>query len=135
MGRKSSYTQDLADRICKRLAAGESLRAICDSDDMPLPETVRSWYINDVEGFSAQYARAREAQAEHYAEDIVHIADTESDQAKARNRIDARKWTASKLLPKRYGDKVEVEHSGSIKTLSDEELDKRLAELVARLAG
>lgn len=102
---------------------------------MPAESTVRYWHINDFEGFAAQYARAREAQAEHWAQEIVDIADTEKDAAIARNRIDARKWTASKLLPKRYGERVELEHSGSIKTISDEELDKRLAELTRRLQG
>jgi hypothetical protein len=39
---------------------------------------------------------------------IVEIADTEPDAATARTRIDARKWVASKLLPKVYGDQVNV---------------------------
>ncbi len=129
------FNPELADRICKRLASGESLRSVCSEDGMPSEATVRGWHVSDVEGFSAQYARAREAQAEHWAQEIVDIADTETDAAKARNRIDARKWTASKLLPKRYGDRVELEHSGSIKTISDDELDKRLAELTSRLQG
>lgn len=102
---------------------------------MPAKSTVTGWALQDVEGFAAQYARAREAQAEHYAEEIITIADTEEDANRARVRIDARKWTASKLLPKRYGDRVELEHSGSIQTVSDEQLDKRLAELMGRTGG
>jgi len=55
------------------------------------------------------YARAREDQADWHADEIVAIADTETDAAKARNRIDARKWKAAKLKPKVYGDRVNVE--------------------------
>lgn len=135
MGRPSVFSPTIAERICKRMSGGESLRKICEDADMPSEATVRGWHVNDVEGFSAQYTRAREAQAEHYAEEIVTIADTEEDANRARVRIDARKWTASKLLPKRYGDRVELEHSGSIQTVSDEQLEKRLAELMGRAGG
>jgi hypothetical protein len=135
MGRPCTFNPITAERVCQRLAAGESLSRICDDEDMPAKSTVTGWVLADHEGFAAQYARAREAQAEHYAEEIVQIADTEGDSAKARNRIDARKWTASKLLPKRYGDRVELEHSGSIQSVSDEQIDKRLTELLARLPG
>jgi hypothetical protein len=135
MGRPCTFNPITAERVCQRLAAGESLSRICEDEDMPAKSTVTGWVLADHEGFAAQYARAREAQAEHYAEEIVQIADTEGDSAKARNRIDARKWTASKLLPKRYGDRVELEHSGSIQSVSDEQIDKRLTELLARLPG
>jgi hypothetical protein len=135
MGRRVTFDPVTAERICQRLAAGESLSAICEAADMPAKSTVTGWVLADHEGFAAQYARAREAQAEHYAEEIVQIADTEADPQRARVRVDARKWTASKLLPKRYGDRVELEHSGSIQTVSDEQLEKRLAELMARLPG
>lgn len=135
MGRPSVFNPITAERVCTRMAAGESLSKICEDADMPAKSTVTGWALQDVEGFAAQYARAREAQAEHYAEEIITIADTEEDANRARVRIDARKWTASKLLPKRYGDRVELEHSGSIQTVSDEQLDKRLAELMGRTGG
>lgn len=135
MSKPCSFTPTLAERICVRLASGESLRAICESADMPAESTVRLWAVNDHEGFAAQYARARDAQAERYAEEIVEIADTEKDASIARNRIDARKWTASKLLPKRYGERVELEHSGSIQTVSDDQIDARLTALLAKREG
>ena len=76
---------------------------------MPTAKTVRQWRGKDDE-FSALYAHAREDQAEHFADEIVEIADIETDSSKARNRIDARKWAASKLAPKKYGDKLQ--HTG-----------------------
>ncbi len=112
-GRPSSYTPEIADEICRRLAGGESLRAICRDDGMPHAETIRRWLADDKHpGFRGQYARARSDQARGYAEEVVEIADTEEDPQRARVRIDARKWVASKLLPKAYGERVALEHSG-----------------------
>jgi len=113
-GRPSLYTEPLATRICRRLAEGESLRAICADKAMPAISTVMGWLFDgNHDGFSEQYARAREAQAELRADEITDIADgvehgaSEAVQA-ARLRIDARKWIAAKLLPKRYGDKLDL---------------------------
>ena len=66
-----------------------------------------------------KYARAREEQADYLADEIVQIADETDDPHKARLQIDARKWTASKLRPKRYGDKIDhsVEVSGSVEVV------------------
>lgn len=131
-GRPSSYTPELADEICDRLASGESLNVICFDDLMPSESTVRFWAIEDREGFFAKYARAREAQAHGLAEQIVAIADDSSHDTvtrtredgseyeaidhdhinRSRLRVDARKWYASKLAPKHYGDKITQEHTG-----------------------
>lgn len=80
---------------------------------MPGIETVRRWLMGN-EAFRAQYAYAREEQADTYADEIVRIADSEPDSNRARVRIDARKWVAGKLRPKVYGDKVGLEASGSL---------------------
>lgn len=112
MGRPSDYSQELADSICERLADGESLRSICSADDMPAKTTVFRWLGANQE-FRDQYARAREEQAESLADEITEIADTADDAQIARLRIDARKWVASKLKPKRYGDRLEL--SGELK--------------------
>lgn len=82
------------------------------------------------------YARALEALAGDQIEALeVAIADMRAgaiDAAQARVEIDARKWFASKFLPKRYGDKIELEHSGSIEKKPDDWLESRIAELVAK---
>ena len=62
-GRPSTFTQKIADEICERIADGESLRSICGDDGFPTKSTVFKW-LNDFPGFSDQYARAREAQAD-----------------------------------------------------------------------
>lgn len=134
MGRPSLYTPELAERICQRLAEGESLRAICRDEEMPPESTVRNWVVSDVQGFAAQYARAKEKGCDAIAEEILEISDDGrndfmealgDEKAKAyilngehvqrsKLRVDARKWYLSKIAPKRYGDKQQVEHSGSL---------------------
>lgn len=109
-GRPTKFTQALADRICKGLADGDSLRTVCDVEGMPSRETVRRW-LRDNEVFRAQYARARDEQADGYADRAVYEAMTANDAALGRLRMDALKWAAGKLAPKRYGDKVQ--HTGS----------------------
>ncbi len=118
-GRPSLYSEELAGLLCERLAGGESLRAIGNDPAMPSAETVRRW-LRDDEQFRGQYARAREAQADHYVEEIITIADAadEFTHPVARLRMDARKWVASKLRPKVYGDKLDVETTGTMKVLS-----------------
>jgi hypothetical protein len=69
-------------------------------------------WIEEDEGLRNQYVRAREDQATHLADEIIEIVDAEDDPARARVRMDARKWAASKLAPKKYGDKLTQEHVG-----------------------
>ena len=136
-GRKSSFDQAVADQVCERIALGESLRAICSEKGMPCRMTVFKW-IRDFPSFADQYARAREDQAESFADDVVRIADQELDPNRARVRIDARKWAAGKLKPKVYGDKVQTEVTGAdggpIETveLTPREVAQRAAFLLAK---
>ncbi len=99
------------------------------------------------------YARAREAQADRMAEDILQIADdgtrdtyidsegrerTDQDViARSRLRVDARKWLAAKMAPKKYGEKLAIGGADDlppIKTLSDEELNAKIAAKMAALS-
>jgi hypothetical protein len=124
MGRPSSFTQHIADLICVRIAEGESLRKICEDDEMPDRVTIYRWLAADPD-FCSQYTRAREDQADTLADEIIAIADEQPEVIAVldrhgaliehkldnaflqwqKNRIDARKWTAMKLKPKKYGDR------------------------------
>lgn len=109
MGRPSDFTPEIADRICERLADGESLRAICSDDDMPATSTVCRWLANN-EAFQEQYTHARELQADALFDDCLAIADGTTLKAKEdvqdrRLQIDTRKWMAGKLKGK-YSDKI-----------------------------
>jgi transposase-like protein len=131
MARPTDYSQEMADRICESLSEGMSLREICRSEEMPNKATVFRW-LNAHKEFSDQYARAREEQAETLADEIVAIVDSAASPlmvdglplngpdgkpilvadtaavAHARLKMDARKWVASKLKPKKYGEKLGI---------------------------
>lgn len=109
------FSQDIADKICLEIATGSSLRKICKQEGMPCMATVFNWLADENnKSFLEQYTRAREAQADCYADQMFDIAtECEADPAKinkARLEIDTIKWVASKLKPKKYGDKIT--HSG-----------------------
>lgn len=128
--------QRIMDAICERLANGESLRHVCSDRGFPTTTTIKRW-LNDNETFRAQYARAREDQADHYADEIIEISDRAEDAAKARLRVDARKWVSSKLLPKKYGDKVTNELTGvdgKDLHLTDNDLSAKLAAILEAAA-
>jgi hypothetical protein len=75
-GRPSTYTHEIEAEILERLASGESLRAICQSDHLPSDFTVRNWVIQDKPPeFAARYAHARGMGLDAIAEEIIEIAD------------------------------------------------------------
>lgn len=131
-GRPSDYMPEVAEDICKLLMEGESLRSICKRPGMPAISTVMVW-LQRYEEFMEQYARAREIQAEILAEDIISLADSAiadgAAVAKARLQVDARKWYASKMAPKRYGDRIQHDQKITITDFTDDEIDKRIREL------
>lgn len=110
-GRPTSYTDDMGANICALLASGQSLQSICKADDMPHMSTVFRWLAAH-ESFRDIYAKAREVQADVFADEITDIADSADKDtpsiAKARLQIDARKWIAAKLKPKKYGEKLDL---------------------------
>jgi hypothetical protein len=130
-GRPSSYTDEIADAICEEIIEGGALYRICEREGYPSENTVYRW-IEERPDFREKYMRARELQQDREADKIVVIADETDDPNKARLQIDARKWRASKLAPKKYGDRLDLNHSGSIERLSDEQLDAKLAELLGK---
>lgn len=124
----AEFDQAIADEICERIAKGESLRKICEADRddfIPARSTVFKW-LEENKPFADQYANARARQADHYADEIIDIADSPNmtegpngeaqlrDPARDRLRVDARKWVASKLAPKKYGDKLDIEAKVSL---------------------
>lgn len=123
------FSQSLFDDICERIADGESLRDICADEHMPSKSALFKW-LNEKPEIVDQYARAKEEQADAIFDEILNIADDARNDWMERNgedegwqvngehiqrsrlRIDARKWMAGKLRPKKYGDKVSHEHAG-----------------------
>lgn len=112
------YSPEIAERILEGIMNGKGLNTVCQGDDMPTEHAVREWVQDDVDGFASKYARARAIQAERFADELIQLADRASDSETAqvqRLKIDTRKWVISKILPKKYGDKVEVENTGEVK--------------------
>lgn len=120
-----------SDEIIERLAAGETLRGICNDDGMPSPQSVLRRVDSDPE-FAERYARARKMGLDVLADEIITISDTcrEGQKTKtlpngteevttgdmverSRLQIDARKWLLARLRPDKYGDSIKQEISGS----------------------
>ncbi|CAN5706076.1 hypothetical protein BH23GEM1_BH23GEM1_00540 [soil metagenome] len=97
--------------VCERIAQGELVKDAAPAEGTTA-KTVREWAASDE--FGALYARARVAQAHTLAEEIIAVSDAalgmSSEGVNAqRLRVDSRKWLASKIAPRTYGDKIEVE--------------------------
>lgn len=117
-------------RILSEIEEGASLRSVLRREGMPNQNTFFEWLYND-EDKTKQYARACEMRADAIFEDILLIADetagdkkfTEQGEvidseyvARSRIKIDARKWMLGKMQPKKYGEKIQQEHSGEVTT-------------------
>jgi len=123
LGRPVEFTDDIADEICWRLTHGEPLVQICKDDHLPHVATIYRW-VARFPDFRDMYTRAREDQADTNADEILQIADehppeyTDKDGRTTldatyinwqRSRIEARKWTAAKLKPRKYGERMALE--------------------------
>tara|TARA_R110002126_G_scaffold101185_4_gene233120 strand:- start:1317 stop:1724 length:408 start_codon:yes stop_codon:yes gene_type:complete len=135
MGMTSSYTIEIAERICEEIAKGKHLHLICQTEDWtPTERTVHRW-LNEREDFRQLYARAREEQQEVFAAQVITIADTEKDSAKARNMMDARKWYAARVAPRKWGDRVEIDAKVETTGAASEALLAFLGALEAKKGG
>lgn len=119
-GRPTDYNLDIAKEICHRLITPRTLKSICTDEDMPARATVYDWLVLHKE-FADMYTRAREVQVDAFVDEIFEIADDKQGDTycdeygnekqnheyinRARLRTDVRKWYASKVYSKMYGDK------------------------------
>lgn len=130
-GRPTDYSPEMAARICEGLATGRSLRSVCREEGMPCLASIFLW-ISKYPEFSDQYAKAKQTGLEALAEDLLEISDDGQNDWMENNdpdnpgyrlngehiqrsklRVDTRKWLLSKLVPKKYGDKMTQEHVGN----------------------
>ena len=106
-GSGSLYTPELAGQLCELMVIPMSTLKACQQLGIA-NSTIFHW-IKDVPAFAENYARAREIQCDALAAETVDISDDLSEDPNSRRiRIDARKWYASKVAPKKYGDKLEL---------------------------
>lgn len=127
-GRPTKYTKELEVEICTAIAnSNKGLVPLCEENEhWPTHSTIRQWIFEKKE-FSDNYVKAKQEQADFLADEIIKIADDEEGDMiqgefgkvgnsvnvqRSRLKIDARKWIASKLKPKMYGDKMDVTSDG-----------------------
>lgn len=127
-GRPTKCTAEVTEAICERLAAGDSLRSVCESSDFPAISSVLLWVVSGrmVEGtdtpFSDHYMRARQAGGFAHADRVITVVDKvatgeyEPNQAKAM--LDGLKWAAERMAPKHHSARQEIDHTSSDKSMS-----------------
>jgi len=124
---------DIINYICKEIEEGRALRNVLKDEGMPDSNTFYVWIDADKTKLE-QYARATETRADNIFEEILQIADDQEDDVyvdedgnektnhnvinRSRLRVDSRKWMVGKMVPKKYGDKLQTEnkneHTGEI---------------------
>jgi hypothetical protein len=120
VGRPTKYSEEIANQICSIISTShKSLLTISKEVGVSVP-TILKW-MNDNKEFLNQYTRAKEEQADFLVEQMIDISEhTEEDHTpftganviqRDRLRVETRKWIASKLKPKKYGDKLDIEHT------------------------
>lgn len=129
-GRPSSFTEEIADEICARIASGRSVSSLERDADMPTLTTIFRW-LSQHPWFRDRYEKAMELRAHRLFEQMLDISDTpvigetttenpdgsvevkRGDMAQHRRlQIDTRKWVLARMLPKVYGDKLAHEVTG-----------------------
>ena len=144
MAKESTYTKEIAFEICDIIAtSNKGLHSICESDErFPTSATFYNW-LHEQQELIDKYARAREAQADFLADEILEIADYSAQDTKtiiskgggeyeaentewvnrSKLRVEARKWIAAKLRPKKYGDKIDIEaqHNHTVSIVFNEQ--------------
>jgi len=131
MAYKQNEIDEIFNYVCKEIETGKALRNVLKEEQMPSTSTFFQW-LELYPDKAKQYARATEVRSEVIFDDILSIADQNAGDTyinefgvevinsdviqRSRLRIDARKWVLSKLNPKKFGDKVQTEHSGEVTT-------------------
>jgi hypothetical protein len=123
MAYKKEEIEKIFNSICIKIENGKPLRQILKEKNMPSSKTFFEWIDKDEEKIK-RYARACEERADAIFEDMIEIADNQEGDVlqvgdkeivnhnqinRAKLRVDTRKWILSKMNPKKYGDKLELE--------------------------
>ena len=157
MARPTIITPEVQEALCDAILEGVSVKEFCRRPEAPNESTIYKAFLRDEE-FVKLYARAKEVSAYRMDEEILEIADDSRNDWMARKqasgggrsdidgemeqelvpnhehvnrsrlRVDSRKWLMSKLAPKKYGDRLEVDQ----KTLHS--ADSTIVGLMQRIA-
>ena len=130
-GSGSKYTPELGAEICQGIAEGNSARSTCAKHGIALA-TFYNWQREHPQ-FASQVSQAREDQADSFADEMSQIAESHEDVQRAKLIIDARKWVASRMKPKSWGDRLHVDQKTTVQSLSDEELERQISQQLRAL--
>lgn len=115
---RAYMTKELFEEIITAMHAGiplgKWLESKANNPEIPARSEIMQ-FINADNGFKTIYTHAREDCADALAEQVVSEADNLIvDPARSSNRMKARQWLASKMKPKVYGDKLDVDIKGTL---------------------
>ena len=125
-GYSAEKRKELQEKILELLMKGEHLTGICKRKDLPSLDCVYSWLRKDKE-FAERYSFSREVAAQIMCDEIIEIADDSGDDwidgwdgrklnrdaiERSRLKIDARKWTLAKMMPRKFGNQASIEVTG-----------------------
>lgn len=113
-GRPSTFSQEIADRICELMVSGLDMEEICARKDMPSRMTVWRWQ-RDRPDFDRQCARAREALADFELHKMKMLVDNcdETNVNSVRAKLNHYQWRVMKIAPRIYSDKAQIEVTGA----------------------
>jgi hypothetical protein len=138
--RPALYTEEIAAEICDRLAHGETLVKICRSEHIPSRTTVLRWVQENRQNFGDRFARARDLQFEHWADNLADVADAVRDKPEqvpaARLDSENKRWLLARLKPSLYSEKFQADITSAGKPLasaSDLDVAKALAHALQAL--
>lgn len=144
MSRPSTYTAELAELICDRVAEGQNLNLISQDESMPAQSTLYKW-LKEIDAFSENYEQARARRADARSDRIDEyrrrMLAGEITPDVAHKAFDMERWQAGKENPKRYGDRkqIDMDAKHSFEDLTEEQLDaeirRRAAEAGVSLAS
>lgn len=126
LDKKELFLEETFEKICHDLATSSlGLNKICDTHGIS-SRSFQKWIREDIE-LDSRYTRAREEQAEFIADEMIQIADDSSQDTitkdfggvevemenkefvnRSKLRIETRKWIASKLKRKKFGDHQDI---------------------------
>ena len=126
---RNKYTPAVAREICDRIASGESINSIGTHKHLPTARNIEKWLLDpNKKAFKKLYEQAKKIQMALMAEQLIDIADNgDNDWVKRENkegeawwklngeninrsklRVETRKWILARMMPKIYGDRIDV---------------------------
>lgn len=131
IGRPTTFTQDIADKLCALIMSGLSVHKICAREDMPPRPTVNSWLLKETE-FSYQYAQALQFRTHLLAEERHEIIEEAFTDIRSlpenvnsnvyvnliKEKVRAIEWDAERLAAKRYKPKDDDTMKGEAQPLT-----------------